>query len=135
MKEIVPKKGAIMKSRAFPEPKTKDVACQTMPMSLEPWLSSIQTMRVFNRPGPKPGTKRKVNRFPSDVKFRLEQAYEQCKYPTPEARAILAKSLGLNPKQVRFWFQNRRCKDSRTELDWHVVQEEAQAQAQALQQT
>uniref|UniRef100_A0A0D9WY81 Homeobox domain-containing protein n=1 Tax=Leersia perrieri TaxID=77586 RepID=A0A0D9WY81_9ORYZ len=39
---------------------------------------------------------------------QLEGAFEKCSHPTEEQRVDLAKKLGMEERQVKFWFQNRR---------------------------
>ncbi|WJX24187.1 hypothetical protein P8452_13322 [Trifolium repens] len=47
---------------------------------------------------------------------RLEEIFMTVEHPTAEQRSDIAKEIGLQPNQVKFWFQNRRTqKKSKTE--------------------
>ncbi|KAK4270635.1 hypothetical protein QN277_019418 [Acacia crassicarpa] len=39
---------------------------------------------------------------------RLEEFFNKCPHPDEEERRDLSKELGLKPRQVKFWFQNKR---------------------------
>ncbi|XP_028752864.1 homeobox-leucine zipper protein ROC8-like [Neltuma alba] len=39
---------------------------------------------------------------------RLEEFFKECPHPDEEQRRDLGKELGLEPKQIKFWFQNKR---------------------------
>ncbi|OEL28213.1 Homeobox-leucine zipper protein ROC5 [Dichanthelium oligosanthes] len=39
---------------------------------------------------------------------QLEAVFKECPHPDDKRRAELSKRLGLEPRQVKFWFQNRR---------------------------
>lgn len=45
----------------------------------------------------------------------LLQAYDHCKYPSPEEKKELAEKTGLNLTQVSNWFKNRRQRDRQPE--------------------
>mmetsp|Transcript_54133 Transcript_54133/g.89845 ORF Transcript_54133/g.89845 Transcript_54133/m.89845 type:complete len:407 (+) Transcript_54133:95-1315(+) len=46
-----------------------------------------------------------------DVKQVLEEVYRLEKFPSTEMRRRLATNFGVSPRQVQFWFQNRRQRD------------------------
>ncbi|XP_025682693.1 homeobox-leucine zipper protein ROC8-like [Arachis hypogaea] len=39
---------------------------------------------------------------------KLEEAFNACAHPSDSMRRQLGTELGLEPRQVKFWFQNRR---------------------------
>eukprot|EP00967_Tisochrysis_lutea_P136372 scaffold243230_cov31-Tisochrysis_lutea.AAC.3 len=47
------------------------------------------------------------------AKFILEQVYQMERFPSAEMRRRLAADFNVEPRQVQFWYQNRRQRDSR----------------------
>ncbi|KAG4387731.1 hypothetical protein AAZX31_09G025600 [Glycine max] len=47
-------------------------------------------------------------RHKEDQRTRLEELFRKCPNPDEIERRQIAKDLGLEPKQVKFWFQNKR---------------------------
>ncbi|KAL3824944.1 hypothetical protein ACJIZ3_020973 [Penstemon smallii] len=39
---------------------------------------------------------------------RLESMFRDCPHPDENTRNMLSRELGMTPKQIKFWFQNRR---------------------------
>ncbi|RCV20772.1 hypothetical protein SEVIR_4G083900v4 [Setaria viridis] len=39
---------------------------------------------------------------------QLEAMFKECQHPDENQRAALSRELGLDPRQIKFWFQNRR---------------------------
>ncbi|EPS57394.1 hypothetical protein M569_17424, partial [Genlisea aurea] len=52
--------------------------------------------------------KKKYHRHTADQIQRLEQMFRDCPHPDEKTRSLLSRELGLHPRQVKFWFQNRR---------------------------
>ncbi|XP_027338253.1 homeobox-leucine zipper protein HDG11-like [Abrus precatorius] len=52
--------------------------------------------------------KKTYHRHTSDQTARLEAIFSECPHPDEGQRRQIAKELGLAPKQVKFWFQNKR---------------------------
>ncbi|KAL9320601.1 hypothetical protein ACSQ67_012440 [Phaseolus vulgaris] len=44
----------------------------------------------------------------ADRTSKLEEMFRKCPHPTKSTRCQIAEELGLDPKQVKFWFQNKR---------------------------
>ena len=59
----------------------------------------------------------------------LEKNFEQGNKLEPERKAQLAKALGLQPRQVAIWFQNRRArwKTKQLEKDYGVLKRQFDA--------
>ncbi|XP_020230815.1 homeobox-leucine zipper protein HDG11-like [Cajanus cajan] len=52
--------------------------------------------------------KKSYRRHKSDQTTKLEELFSVCPHPDEKQRRQIAKDLGLEPKQVKFWFQNKR---------------------------
>ncbi|XP_054801451.1 homeobox-leucine zipper protein HDG11-like [Prosopis cineraria] len=57
---------------------------------------------------------------------RLEEFFKECPHPDEEQRKDLGKELGLEPKQIKFWFQNKRTqtKTQNERIDNNVLRAE-----------
>ena len=68
-----------------------------------------------------PGKKRRLTA--DQVRF-LEKSFDVENKLEPERKVLLAKDLGLQPRQVAIWFQNRRArwKTKHLEKDYEVLQ-------------
>lgn len=60
-----------------------------------------------------PSKKKKRHRTTPEQLRVLEETYEKEKMPNQELREKLAKKLGMTPRRVQIWFQNKRAKDKR----------------------
>lgn len=67
----------------------------------------------------------KKRRLSADQVKALEKNFEMENKLEPERKVKLAQELGLQPRQVAVWFQNRRArwKTKRLEKDYDVLQE------------
>ncbi|KAJ4802761.1 Homeobox-leucine zipper protein hdg5 [Rhynchospora pubera] len=59
---------------------------------------------------PQPGDKRKkrYHRHTAHQIQEMESLFKECPHPDDKQRLKLSRDLGLSPRQVKFWFQNRR---------------------------
>lgn len=60
-----------------------------------------------HEPNP-PGTKAKRKRASPHQVALLNQIYEYTTFPSTELRKVIGKELGMAPRTVQIWFQNRR---------------------------
>ncbi|CAA7029504.1 unnamed protein product [Microthlaspi erraticum] len=64
-----------------------------------------------NHDGSETDKKKKKKRFhrhtPHQIQ-RLESTFNECAHPDEKQRKQLSRELGLAPRQIKFWFQNRR---------------------------
>lgn len=67
----------------------------------------------------------KKRRLKADQVQFLEKSFEADNKLEPERKIQLAKDLGLQPRQIAIWFQNRRArwKTKNLEKDYDVLQE------------
>ncbi|KAI5336356.1 hypothetical protein L3X38_015623 [Prunus dulcis] len=51
---------------------------------------------------------KKYHRHTSEQIQRLEELFKECAHPDDNQRQQLSRELGLEPRQIKFWFQNKR---------------------------
>ncbi|XP_020227418.1 homeobox-leucine zipper protein HAT4 [Cajanus cajan] len=68
-------------------------------------------------------TSRKKLRLSKDQSAILEESFKEHNTLNPKQKLALAKQLGLRPRQVEVWFQNRRARTKlkQTEVDCEVL--------------
>ncbi|XVE77473.1 hypothetical protein DITRI_Ditri13aG0065500 [Diplodiscus trichospermus] len=54
------------------------------------------------------GKKTKYQRHTSHQIHVLQAFFKECPHPDEKQRRELGEELGLEPKQIKFWFQNKR---------------------------
>ncbi|CAM6105831.1 unnamed protein product [Calypogeia fissa] len=55
-----------------------------------------------------PRSKKRYHRHTPRQIQEMEMLFKECPHPDDKQRQELSKDLGLEPRQVKFWFQNRR---------------------------
>ncbi|KAK8676517.1 hypothetical protein V6N13_142091 [Hibiscus sabdariffa] len=55
-----------------------------------------------------PLKKKRYHRHTARQIQELEAVFKECPHPDDKQRMRLSQELGLTPRQVKFWFQNRR---------------------------
>ncbi|XP_057759497.1 homeobox-leucine zipper protein ANTHOCYANINLESS 2-like isoform X1 [Arachis stenosperma] len=65
-----------------------------------------------------PKRKKKYHRHTPHQTQELEAFFKDCNHPDEKQRADLSRRLGLENKQVKFWFQNRRTQ-MKTQIERH----------------
>nr|XP_016494822.1 PREDICTED: homeobox-leucine zipper protein HDG5-like isoform X1 [Nicotiana tabacum] len=55
-----------------------------------------------------PGKKKRYHRHTARQIQEMEALFKECPHPDDKQRLKLSQDLGLKPRQVKFWFQNRR---------------------------
>ncbi|MCD7453702.1 hypothetical protein HAX54_021893 [Datura stramonium] len=58
--------------------------------------------------GESSNSQRKCHRHDLEQIQRLEASFKACPFPDAKQRNQLSREIGLDPKQIRFWFQNKR---------------------------
>ncbi|KAF7822028.1 homeobox-leucine zipper protein HDG11-like [Senna tora] len=53
-------------------------------------------------------SKKRYHRHTANQIQRLESMFKECPHPDEKQRLQLSRELGLAPRQIKFWFQNRR---------------------------
>ncbi|GLJ50592.1 hypothetical protein SUGI_1077720 [Cryptomeria japonica] len=73
--------------------------------------------------------KLKCRRLTMEQVRALEKNFEQGKRVEPERKLKLARSLGLHPRQIAIWFQNRRArwKTKQLEKDYALLKQDYEA--------
>ncbi|XP_008240378.1 PREDICTED: homeobox-leucine zipper protein HDG11 [Prunus mume] len=52
--------------------------------------------------------KKRYHRHTANQIQKLEGMFKECPHPDEKQRLLLSRELGLAPRQIKFWFQNRR---------------------------
>ncbi|KAK1575964.1 hypothetical protein Q3G72_009754 [Acer saccharum] len=52
--------------------------------------------------------KKSYHRHTAQQTLHLESFFKECPHPDDNQRRQLGRDLGLDPKQIKFWFQNKR---------------------------
>ncbi|KAJ7953410.1 Homeobox-leucine zipper protein [Quillaja saponaria] len=58
--------------------------------------------------GQQPNKKKRYHRHTTRQIQEMEALFKECPHPDDKQRLRLSQELGLKPRQVKFWFQNRR---------------------------
>ncbi|XP_020525865.1 homeobox-leucine zipper protein HOX6 [Amborella trichopoda] len=83
----------------------------------------------------KRGKRREKKRFSQEQVRSLESAFEKEGRLEAKRKGELARELGLNPRQIAIWFQNRRArwKSKQLERDYGVLGADYQALLSSFQ--
>ncbi|CAD6993992.1 unnamed protein product [Ceratitis capitata] len=85
-------------------------------------ISQVTSSRSELRKNGKPRCKRKPRVLFSQAQvLELECRFRMQKYLTGAEREVIAHKLNLSPTQVKIWFQNRRYKSKRGEIDGDAI--------------
>ncbi|KAF8728200.1 hypothetical protein HU200_018789 [Digitaria exilis] len=73
----------------------------------------LQTLDAAGQPQPQQlltanGKKKRYHRHTAHQIQTMEALFKECPHPDDKQRLKLSQELGLKPRQVKFWFQNRR---------------------------
>ncbi|THH13501.1 hypothetical protein EW146_g6724 [Bondarzewia mesenterica] len=79
-------------------------------------IASMSSDDVPNVEGVCSSSKRTRRRFTNLQLTMLEQLFHKTSHPTREEREELAREVGMEPKSVTIWFQNRRQTERRASL-------------------
>uniref|UniRef100_A0A8R1TTC2 Homeobox domain-containing protein n=1 Tax=Onchocerca volvulus TaxID=6282 RepID=A0A8R1TTC2_ONCVO len=84
-------------------------------------LESVRIQTGFNKPQKK---KKARTTFTGRQIFELEKQFETKKYLSSSERGELAKLLNVTETQVKIWFQNRRTKWKKNEIEKNTIVED-----------
>nr|GMD08972.1 homeobox-leucine zipper protein MERISTEM L1-like [Ipomoea batatas] len=59
-------------------------------------------------PNQRPNKKKRYHRHTQHQIQEMESFFKECPHPDDKQRKDLGRRLGLEPLQVKFWFQNKR---------------------------
>ena len=77
------------------------------PMELGPSADDVQDLSKDKDNNGK-GQKKRYRRHTKEQVQRLEDFFRTCPMPDGKQKMELSQELGLEPLQIKFWFQNRR---------------------------
>ncbi|KAL6844550.1 hypothetical protein ACP4OV_026223 [Aristida adscensionis] len=77
-------------------------------------------------PGQRPNKKKRYHRHTQHQIQEMEAFFKECPHPDDKQRKELSRELGLEPLQVKFWFQNKRTQMK----NQHERQENSQLRAE-----
>ncbi|KAG1471603.1 hypothetical protein G6F56_002030 [Rhizopus delemar] len=88
-----------------------------MPCQYKPSSSKLDIANLLSSPPPSPtsfeehhctDSKIKRKRASPDQLLILNRVFSQTYFPSTEVRKLLGKDLGMSPRTVQIWFQNKR---------------------------
>ncbi|KAL0400786.1 UNVERIFIED_CONTAM: Homeobox-leucine zipper protein ROC4 [Sesamum latifolium] len=103
----------IMSTGAISQPLQMVHSSHSQPMFISPPLSL-----ALNTTENKSSKRKKYHRHTAYQIQELEASFKENPHPDEKGRLELGKRLGLEPRQVKFWFQNRRTQ-MKTQLERH----------------
>ncbi|XP_042058869.1 homeobox-leucine zipper protein HDG11-like isoform X2 [Salvia splendens] len=87
------------------------LTCSEIPYHFPDPAAGKSSPMEFSSGGDDPDShrgKKRYHRHTAHQIQRLESMFKECPHPDEKTRSQLSRELNLHPRQIKFWFQNRR---------------------------